>query len=62
MQSGKYCSPVNCQTQTYASDCQTEKLIHHSREHVSTAVEFIGIWLSCCCSQLHPLCYNTTNS
>ncbi|CAI9607281.1 unnamed protein product [Staurois parvus] len=25
MQSGKYCSPGNCQTQACPSDCQTEK-------------------------------------
>ncbi|CAI9615194.1 unnamed protein product [Staurois parvus] len=67
-------------------------MIHHSREHVSTALESSGsmlyttafralyctwssctdptvsfcvattLWLSCCCSQLLPLCYNTTNS
>ncbi|CAI9610673.1 unnamed protein product, partial [Staurois parvus] len=35
---------------------------HHSREHVSTALEFSGGWLSCCCSHLLPLCYTTTNS
>ncbi|CAI9575927.1 unnamed protein product [Staurois parvus] len=37
-------------------------MIRHSRECVSTALESSGGWLSCCCSQLLPLCYNTTNS
>ncbi|CAI9580978.1 unnamed protein product, partial [Staurois parvus] len=37
-------------------------MICHSREHISTALESSGSWLSCCCSQLLPLCYNTTNS
>ncbi|CAI9573220.1 unnamed protein product, partial [Staurois parvus] len=37
-------------------------VICHSREHVSTALESDGGWLSCCCSQLLPLCYDTTNS
>ncbi|CAI9618123.1 unnamed protein product, partial [Staurois parvus] len=37
-------------------------VIFHSREHISTALESSGSWLSCCCSQLLPLCYNTTNS
>ncbi|CAI9615018.1 unnamed protein product [Staurois parvus] len=60
MQSGKYHSPGNCQTQRHPSDCQIEK--RHSREHVSTALESSGGWLSCCCSQLLLLCYNTTNS
>ncbi|CAI9613480.1 unnamed protein product, partial [Staurois parvus] len=37
-------------------------VIGHSRGHVSTALESSGSWLSCCCSQLLPLCYNPTNS
>ncbi|CAI9577197.1 unnamed protein product, partial [Staurois parvus] len=37
-------------------------VICHSREHVSTALESSGGWLSCCCSKLLPLCCNTTNS
>ncbi|CAI9545163.1 unnamed protein product, partial [Staurois parvus] len=32
-----------------------------SKEHDSTALESSG-GLSCCCSQLLPLCYNPTNS
>ncbi|CAI9554352.1 unnamed protein product, partial [Staurois parvus] len=46
------------------SDCQTEKRDSSlPREHVSTALESSdSSWLSCCCSQLLPLCYNTTNS
>ncbi|CAI9610626.1 unnamed protein product [Staurois parvus] len=60
MQSGKHRSG-NRQTQTCPSNCQ-RSMIGHSREHISTALEFIGVWLSCCCSQLLPLCYNTTNS
>ncbi|CAI9553993.1 unnamed protein product, partial [Staurois parvus] len=37
-------------------------VIGHSREHVSPALESSGGWLSGCCSQLLPLCYNPTNS
>ncbi|CAI9586689.1 unnamed protein product, partial [Staurois parvus] len=37
-------------------------VIGHSRKHVSTALQSSGRWLSLCCSQLLPLCYNTTNS
>ncbi|CAI9621139.1 unnamed protein product, partial [Staurois parvus] len=37
-------------------------VIPHFREHVSTAVEYSGSWLSYSCSQLLPLCYNTTTS
>ncbi|CAI9578805.1 unnamed protein product [Staurois parvus] len=61
MQSGKYYSPGNCQTETRPLDCQ-RSVIDHSREHVSTALESSGSWLSCCCFQLLPLCYNPTNS
>ncbi|CAI9601477.1 unnamed protein product, partial [Staurois parvus] len=53
-------SPGNHQTQTRTSDCQIEK--RHSREHISIALESSCGWLSCCCSHLLPLCYNTTNS
>ncbi|CAI9594950.1 unnamed protein product [Staurois parvus] len=62
MQSGKYRSPGNCQTQTCPLDCQTEKHGSSLREHISTTLESSVGWLSCCCSQLLPLCYNTTNS
>ncbi|CAI9616440.1 unnamed protein product [Staurois parvus] len=61
MQSGKYRSPGNHQTQTRPLDSQ-RKEICHSREYISTALQSSGGWLSCCCSQLLPLCYNTTNS
>ncbi|CAI9612571.1 unnamed protein product [Staurois parvus] len=63
MQSGKYRSPGNRQTQTHPSDCQTEKQdsspqrthLHCSRVQWRLASVFL-------CSQLLPLCYNTTNS
>ncbi|CAI9591835.1 unnamed protein product, partial [Staurois parvus] len=34
-------------------------VISYSKEHVSTALGSCGGWLSCCCSQLLPLCFNT---
>ncbi|CAI9581003.1 unnamed protein product, partial [Staurois parvus] len=37
-------------------------VIRHSREHISTVLESSGGWLSCCCSKLLPLYYNTTKS
>ncbi|CAI9613169.1 unnamed protein product [Staurois parvus] len=48
MQSGKYCSPGNPQTQTHPSDCQTEKRdsllqrtrLHCSRIHCSSIQRF----------------------
>ncbi|CAI9602905.1 unnamed protein product [Staurois parvus] len=62
MQSGKYCSPGNRQTQTHPSNCQTEKFASCSSPvvasftllHPTVAYQFY------CCSQF--LCYNTTNS
>ncbi|CAI9542305.1 unnamed protein product [Staurois parvus] len=43
MQSGKYRSPGNHQTQTRPSDCQTEKRDWSLQiEHVSTALESSG--------------------
>ncbi|CAI9537884.1 unnamed protein product [Staurois parvus] len=63
MQSDKYRSPGNCQTQTNVHRIARQRsVIHHSREHVSTALVFTGGVLSCCCSQLLLLCYNITNS
>ncbi|CAI9542237.1 unnamed protein product [Staurois parvus] len=40
MQSGKYYSPGNRQIQTHPSDCQ-RSVIHHSREHIYTAVQWL---------------------
>ncbi|CAI9618835.1 unnamed protein product [Staurois parvus] len=64
MQSAKYCSPGNCQTRQVYWIARQRSVIGHSREHVSTTtgLESSGSWLSCCCSQLLPLCYNTTIS
>ncbi|CAI9535756.1 unnamed protein product, partial [Staurois parvus] len=59
IQSGKYHSPGNHQTETHPLDCQTEK--RDSKEHVSAALESSCSFLSCCCSQLLPLWYYTTN-
>ncbi|KAI4881358.1 hypothetical protein NFI96_005816 [Prochilodus magdalenae] len=42
VQSDKYRSPGNHQTQTPPSDCQMEIVIGHSREHASTALESSG--------------------
>ncbi|CAI9534000.1 unnamed protein product [Staurois parvus] len=64
MQSGKYRSPGTCQTQTHLSDCRTEKRDSFIiPENSSPLLESSGfaLHLSCCCSQLLPLCYNTTN-
>ncbi|CAI9553889.1 unnamed protein product [Staurois parvus] len=63
MQSGKYRSPGNRQTQTSPSDCQTEKhdlSLQRTRLHCS--IESSGGVLSGCCTQLLPLCYNTNHS
>ncbi|CAI9608536.1 unnamed protein product, partial [Staurois parvus] len=35
---------------------------HHSREHVSTALDSSGGTITDCCSELLLLCYNPTNS
>ncbi|CAI9576593.1 unnamed protein product, partial [Staurois parvus] len=32
---------------------------HCALQHALTP---LTLWLSCCCSQLLPICYNTTNS
>ncbi|CAI9591146.1 unnamed protein product [Staurois parvus] len=60
MQSGKYHSPDNLQTQTHPSDCQTEKYDWSASNTLHCT--WCTWWLSFCCSQLLPLCYNTTNS
>ncbi|CAI9553512.1 unnamed protein product [Staurois parvus] len=44
MQSGKYHSPGNHQTQTRPLDCR-RSVIGHSREHVSTALKSSGVVL-----------------
>ncbi|CAI9534556.1 unnamed protein product [Staurois parvus] len=66
MQPGKYHSPGNRQTQTekslaidlavgdFCALCALTLLCHFTWPTNS--------WLSCCCSQLLLLCYNTTNS
>ncbi|CAI9559879.1 unnamed protein product [Staurois parvus] len=58
MQSGKYRCPGNRH-----QIARQKNVIHHFREHISTALEFSGnSWRLSCFSQLLPLCYNTTNS
>ncbi|CAI9541790.1 unnamed protein product [Staurois parvus] len=59
------------------SDCKTEKNIDFADSWLATSAHCVPQhaltplchftwpttwWLSCCCSQLLPLCYNTTNS
>ncbi|CAI9556311.1 unnamed protein product, partial [Staurois parvus] len=39
-----------------------QRSVGHSREHDSTSLESSGGWLSCSCSHLLPICYNTTIS
>ncbi|CAI9576898.1 unnamed protein product, partial [Staurois parvus] len=46
----------------YLWECLTEKRdssLQRTRLHCFTP---LPPWLSCCCSQLLPLCYNATNS
>ncbi|CAI9568205.1 unnamed protein product [Staurois parvus] len=68
MQSGKYRSPGNHQTQTRPLDSSLQRTcLHCSRVQWRSALHhciqrFAVHLLSCCCSQLLPPCYNTTNS
>ncbi|CAI9541322.1 unnamed protein product [Staurois parvus] len=63
MQSGKYHSPGNCQTQTHPLDFQTKKCdlsLQRTCLHCSR-VQW-QLWLSCCSTQFLTLYYNSTNS
>ncbi|CAI9610549.1 unnamed protein product [Staurois parvus] len=56
MQSGKYHSPGNHQTQTCPSDCQTEKRDSSlQRRFLHCSDTALHLWLTTCCSsQLLP--------
>ncbi|CAI9557765.1 unnamed protein product [Staurois parvus] len=58
MQSGKYHSPDNHQNQTCPSNGGTLYTTAPDDLHCT----WCTWWMSCCCSQLLPLCYNTTDS
>ncbi|CAI9548262.1 unnamed protein product [Staurois parvus] len=58
MQSGKYRSPGNHQTQTCPSNSSGGGL--HTTASDTLHCTWCTLCLSCCCSQLLPLCYNTS--
>ncbi|CAI9538852.1 unnamed protein product [Staurois parvus] len=60
MQSGKYHSLATAKSRHVYWIARQRSMINQSREH--SALESRGNWLSCFCSQLLALCYNTTNS
>ncbi|CAI9595084.1 unnamed protein product [Staurois parvus] len=62
MQSGKYLSPGNCQTQTRLHCSRVSGDVLYTTASDALHCTWCTWWLSCCCSQLLPLYYNPTNS
>ncbi|CAI9596448.1 unnamed protein product [Staurois parvus] len=62
MQSGKYRSAGNCQTQTQSGSSGSSGGMPYTTASYALHCTWCTWWLSCCCSHLLPLCYNPTNS
>ncbi|CAI9612449.1 unnamed protein product [Staurois parvus] len=62
MQSGKYRSPGHRQTQTHPHALDSSGGVLYTTASDALHCTWCTWWLSGCCSQLLPLCYNPTNS
>ncbi|CAI9611999.1 unnamed protein product [Staurois parvus] len=62
MQSGKYRAPGNLQTHPVSTALESSGGVLYTTASDVLHCTWCTWWLSCCCSQLLPLCYNPTNS